>query len=191
MLVQRLTKWLTNLLARVTMRWRPARLSRAGAGHSGRPAAGSRAQQAGSWLDDARRLRPPRSALATVDPPHAQDGTPREGYGRPAERLIGRSAMPTHPLKPAGATPQNPPQPQPPKRLPAPSAPQQPVVASAPSGDGAGDGYTVDGQVRRRLMSLKYLVRIGLYNEGFPPGNLPEQYHQSVSGDDDDEGEGE
>ena len=185
MLVQRLTKWLTNLLARVTMRRHPTGLSQSGAGHSGRSAAGSRAQQAGSWLDDARRLRPPRSALATADPPHAQDGTPREGYVRPAERLIGRSAMPTHPLKPANATPQNPP--QPPKRLPAPSAPQQPAVASVPSGDRAADGATADGQAGRRLMSLKYLVRIGLYNEGFPPGTLPEQYHRSVSGDGDED----
>lgn len=188
MLVQRLTKWLTNLLARVGLRRRSASAAEARNGHSGRSAAGARTQQAGSWLDDARRLRPPRSALATADPPHAQDGASHEGFARSAERLLGRSAMPTRPLKPASAGPQSPA--QPPKRLPAPSAPQQPAVASAPSGDGAADRDT-DVQARRRMMSLKYLVRIGLYNEGFAPGNLPEQYHRSVSGEGEGEDEGE
>ena len=29
-------------------------------------------------------------------------------------------------------------------------------------------------------MSLKYLVRIGLYNEGFAPSALPEQYRRNL-----------
>ena len=181
MLVQRLTKWLTNLLARLGTRWRWGTGSGAHVSGGGRYAAGSLRQQAASWLDDARRLRPPRAALATADPPHSPDDTPPHGGPRPTDRPLGRAAIPTHPLKPATAVPQNPT--SPPKHLATPGAPQQPAVAfTAFGGHDAGE---TDVQAQRRLMSLKYLVRIGLYNEGFAPGALPEQYQRSV----DDEGE--
>jgi len=37
-----------------------------------------------------------------------------------------------------------------------------------------------DQLLRRSLMSLRHLVRLGIYNEGFATGTLPEQYLHSV-----------
>lgn len=37
----------------------------------------------------------------------------------------------------------------------------------------------------RRLMALKRLVRMGIYNEGFDPNRVPEQYLNSLGRGDD------
>ncbi len=37
-----------------------------------------------------------------------------------------------------------------------------------------------DYAARRRLMALKHLVRMGVYNEGFQRDAAPEQYRQSM-----------
>jgi hypothetical protein len=35
----------------------------------------------------------------------------------------------------------------------------------------------------RRLMALKYLVRLGIYNEGFASSSVPDQYQHSLGMD--------
>lgn len=181
MLVQRLTNWLANLLSRLTARLRTVLTSlvpgdqRLGAEASPRERRLG-TQQSGSWLDDAHRLRPRRAALATADPNRGKHAAPADP--RPAPR----SGTPTRPIIPP-APPSEEPAPTRPWVFPAHAAltpaPQQPAAAS-----GALNGDEV--QARRRLMSLKYLVRIGLYNEGFAPSDVPEQYQRSLGVDDEE-----
>ena len=181
MLVQRLTNRLANLLSRLTERLRTVLTSlvpgdqRLGAEASPRERRLG-TQQSGSWLDDAHRLRPRRAALATADPNRGKHAAPADP--RPAPR----SGTPTRPIIPP-APPSEEPAPTRPWVFPAHAAltpaPQQPAAAS-----GALNGDEV--QARRRLMSLKYLVRIGLYNEGFAPSDVPEQYQRSLGVDDEE-----
>jgi hypothetical protein len=37
-----------------------------------------------------------------------------------------------------------------------------------------------DVESRRRLLALRYLVRVGVYNEGFVAGDTPDQYQRSL-----------
>jgi hypothetical protein len=56
---------------------------------------------------------------------------------------------------------------------------------------GTGDGEMVDQnsaqlgdeETRRRLLGLKYLVRLGIYNEGFAASGTPDQYQHSLGMD--------
>ncbi|MFI5271804.1 MAG: hypothetical protein ACHQ4H_02070 [Ktedonobacterales bacterium] len=173
MLVQRLTNWLTNLVTRIAARLRGIAPLAAGEGHASNRGgdtslAASTQQSAASWLDDAHRLRPPRALLTTADQTRsARPVVPPPAPRKPAP--ADRTPTPSRPVSPA-----NPP--QEPVR-PSPVAPQQPVIAAMSFG---ADPIAGDVQARRRLMSLKYLVRIGLYNEGFAAENVPEQYQRSL-----------
>jgi hypothetical protein len=42
---------------------------------------------------------------------------------------------------------------------------------------------TATGEERRRLLGLKYLVRLGIYNEGFDSSGTPDQYQRSLGMD--------
>jgi hypothetical protein len=53
-----------------------------------------------------------------------------------------------------------------------------PGLPASPRGDATTPD--VDQHLRRRLRSLRFLVRHGVYNEGFPDGQAPEQYHFSL-----------
>lgn len=182
MLVQRLTKRLAHLLSRLMARLRAA-LSSLAPGERHLDAEASPrdgrlgTQQSGSWLDDAHRMRPRRAALATADPNRGKRATPTDP--RPAPR----SGTPTHPIIPPAPPLQDPTSARPwvfPAHAASSPGPQQPAAPpDAPSG---GD----ETQARRRLMSLKYLVRIGLYNEGFAPSDVPEQYQRSLGVDDEE-----
>jgi hypothetical protein len=137
-------------------------------------------QQPRSWLDDAHRLRPRRSPAATTEQIH----------GKPAPRREMRPGVPTRPIVPPTAPRSQQPSPVRPRQLPAhpalpaptpapastpapiPPAVPQPAAANTPDDDAA--------QTRRQLLSLRYLVRLGLYNEGFAPDEVPEQYHRSL-----------
>lgn len=184
MLVQRLMERLAKLRS-----WLAARLGAmvAALRSAGRGAASGTApregrlstQQSGSWLDDAHRLRPRRAALATADQMRGNQtasGEPRPGAPTrpivpstpPPETRLGRPwQFPAHPAPMPAPTP-------------APATP--PPAAPAPD---SREGNEV--QARRRLMSLRYLVRIGLYNEGFAPSAVPEQYQRSLGTDDEPE----
>ena len=183
MLVQRLTQRLATLRSHLAARLRAmfASLRSAGRGaatgaipHDGRLST----QQSGSWLDDAHRLRQRRStALATAD----QNRGKQTISGEP------RPAVPTRPIlpppAPATSTPPAEARPARPWQFPAhpapaPSTPPQPAAAAPTSHDGD------EAHARRRLMSLRYLVRIGLYNEGFAPSAVPEQYQRSLGTED-------
>ncbi|HEX6797602.1 MAG TPA: hypothetical protein VF116_07805 [Ktedonobacterales bacterium] len=184
MLVQRLTKRLANLLSRLATRLRAALTSLAPGerklGAEASPRDGRmNTQQSGSWLDDAHRLRPRRTALATADPNRRKHAAPADP--RPAPR----SGTPTRPIVPPTPPTQDPTYARPwvfPAHAASTPAPQQPAAASGALG---GD----EAQARRRLMSLKYLVRIGLYNEGFAPTDVPEQYQRSLGVDGEEYGE--
>ena len=184
MLVQRLTKRLANLLSRLTARLRAALTSLAPGerrlGAEASPRDGRLGtQQSGSWLDDAHRLRPRRAALATADPNRGKHAAPADP--RPAPR----SGTPTRPIIPP-APPSEEPRPTRPWVFPAHAAstPAQQQQQPPPAAFGALGGD--EAQARRRLMSLKYLVRIGLYNEGFAPSDVPEQYQRSLGVDDEE-----
>jgi hypothetical protein len=49
-----------------------------------------------------------------------------------------------------------------------------------PAGTGNHPGSNESG---RRLMALKYLVRLGIYNEGFANSSVPDQYQHSLGMD--------
>lgn len=137
---------------------------------------------AASWLDDSRRLRPRPSPLAKLDQqwsPHtagsARQPVPTPPPGgratpiRPAsEQPPAEAARPQH-IEPVT-------QPLPPR---APSRPDQRLPVPTGSTD------LSDQILYRRLMGLKRLVRLGIYNEGFAPTSVPEQYRHSLGYEDD------
>ncbi len=60
--------------------------------------------------------------------------------------------------------------------------------AVSPSNDaaalpGGADEGAAAGEERRRLLGLKYLVRLGIYNEGFDASTTPDQYQRSLGMD--------
>lgn len=147
----------------------------------GGPGAGA-TTSTGSWLDDSRRLRPHPSPLARLDQQwntRAAGGSARQPI--PTQPHSSRAA----PIRPAAdqppteaTTPQIGPVTQP---LP-PRPPTRPDERSSVSFGPAG---TSDQILHRRLMGLKRLVRLGIYNEGFDPTSIPEQYHFSLGHEDD------
>lgn len=119
-----------------------------------------------NWLEDGRRLRG-RPA-------------PRPAPARPANEVLrqvlrdphwtsafeaGRLARPLHPLHPLEERTT-----LEPLRL-------SPHLSAAPS-DSAREAANGEDMVeeQRRLLLIRELVRRGLYNEGFKPGHIPEQY---------------
>jgi hypothetical protein len=138
-----------------------------------------------SWLAAARRLRPPRAV------PMTQIGSARERVtpARRASSEDGREQVAAGRARPQEPAPGAPP----PARgeaaahsQPAQPAPQsQPLRAepTLPELERTSEEYAL----RRRLVSFKQLVRMGVYNEGFRRDAVPEQYARSL--DLEDEGQ--
>ena len=192
MFVQRLTHWLRRFFTS-----RSARAQIAQAPHSnnsavmsgcvaGQRSAGQHAAPAssGSWLADGRMLRP---RPATQEPQRPVRGiTPRQ---QPAEQQQSqpRRTMPSRPVPAHPAAEALPPDVVV-ARTPSsqPSQPIQPVRLTPASLDAQDDTSGVSDQVLyRRLMSLKRLVRLGIYGEGFDADSVPEQYLHSLGRDED------
>jgi hypothetical protein len=45
------------------------------------------------------------------------------------------------------------------------------------------DDQPASDESARRMMALKYLVRLGIYNEGFASSSVPDQYQHSLGMD--------
>lgn len=201
MVVHRVAQWLKALLSsrtshsRVTADVRgPLPMEPAAAARSATASSTAEAPRALNWLAASRRLRPQR----TISIPATQaagKATAKGGSGREQVAAACQRPQPTEELpkrteaveKPQGHSPAAP-KSQPLRREPPHArpheSPQQPVPAAPPEGE--------EYAQRRRLMSLKHLVRMGVYNEGFRQHEAPEQYRQSMGlGDDqaDDLGE--
>jgi hypothetical protein len=119
------------------------------------------------WLDDTRRMRPRSS---TTDGWAARDGQNRSTRSgrpnsiplaslRPQDRALGRPNS-THEIS---------------VPTPRPEFPTMPPAGTKdqPASDESG----------RRMMALKYLVRLGIYNEGFTSSSVPDQYQHSLGMD--------
>lgn len=177
MFVQRLQRWLRRIAASlfhphahdVLPPERTAVLSASLRGETGASGVSSGA----SWLDDGRRLRPRPSPPAKLDQRwNARLIPPRQ----PVPTQPQASRAPT--IRPAAEQPKA----ETPRKKPAEPAQSGELihpVSGSPS-------PAMDGQIEyRRLMALKRLVRLGIYNEGFDPSRVPEQYLQSLGREDD------
>ena len=175
MFLQRLTQWFTNLFSRIASHLRDAVTADA----EREPVMSAHSFPTSdtftpadyllppNWLEDARRMRPQLLA------PDAAQRRPLEKPEKPQTpgkpRSTGANGEPAH----VGAT-------QPPQ-TPRSTPPSQPTrTASTSPADAAQHDTLDDLLLRRRLMSLKHLVRLGIYNEGFHSERTPEQYHRSL-----------
>lgn len=217
MFVQRLRNWLRRVFATLTTRTRAAQplhsdTSAVMSGCATGQHAGARntAGTTGSWLDDGRGLRPRPITQSTPEPRWTIRGVAQRQ--RPADqpaqqrRSVPSRPVPAHPAAEPAATdttsttsprPQPPESTQPPHPMPpAHSARLTPASLGSPDAHGgdasdasdASDGGIHDQALYRRLMSLKRLVRLGIYGEGFDPRNIPDQYLHSLGRDDDLDG---
>jgi hypothetical protein len=121
------------------------------------------------WLDDSRRLRArpstrSRPALAQVTreqlrqiftDPRWASAYDAARSSRPPRPPAGGEGRPTHSAGEAVDS--------------RPAVPSRPAAASEDAG-------THEARARRRLVFIRDLVRRGIYNEGFGPAQLPEQY---------------
>lgn len=192
----------------------PAVMSGCAAGQ--RASGRNTASTTGSWLDDGRGLRPRPITQSTPEPRWTiRSVTPRQqSADQPAQhrRSAPSRPVPAHPA--AETTPvdtsmdtsldtsldTSSPRPQPPEpkqpMLPAPPVPPAQPARLTPASLGSPDAHGVDAgdsgirdqALYRRLMSLKRLVRLGIYGEGFDPRNVPDQYLHSLGRDGDFEG---
>jgi hypothetical protein len=123
----------------------------------------------GNWLEDGRRLRAhiasafiapqdePRRADVRAERPRVASGPNRRGAEAP-------SALPqTAPLVPPGTV----------------ATPASPTAF----GDKSLEEIEAMDADQRKLIFLGYLVRQGIYNEGFKAAELPEQYQRSQGRD--------
>lgn len=191
MTVRRLTQWTKLLCSRVAARLRLTRHSE----HERQPAATGPISVRVSpdnlwsgvavthWLDDARRMRP-RRILSIPLSQGTHDDSPGERPHRPLtdpEALRSASSVNSMPLSTDGSS-----------RVTAREAqPLRPetshdVLPVAPE-PAATEAEGMDETLRRRLRSLQFLVRHGIYNEGFARNTLPEQYRRSAGMDDAEE----
>lgn len=127
-----------------------------------------------NWLEDARRLRPQLLAPDTTPQRRPMEKRPLEKPEK--QQLSGQSLTAgTNGQTARVGTP-------PPMQPPRPAPPSQPAraIPVSPAEAAAQHNALDDALLRRRLMSLKHLVRLGVYNEGFSSGRTPEQYHHSL-----------
>lgn len=194
MTVRRLTQWTKQFCMRVAARLRlaapPAPEREPILSHSASARLGAAPTFAGPitathWLDDARRMRPRRVRSIPLALP-TSDEKPQEKPLRPhLDPTILRSPSPVSssnstPLPMERET-------RPASRETQPHRPEPAHEVAPPAEEPEADDYSIDDKLRRRLRSLQFLVRHGVYNEGFAHGSLPEQYRHSAGLDDDEE----
>jgi hypothetical protein len=121
------------------------------------------------WLDDTRRMRPHLTST--------EEWTMQDRHIRPtrSQRPDTTPITSSRPLDRAGEQ----------RERSLPTQPQPMPFAVSPSEDAAPPPSTIDedspaGEERRKLMGLKYLVRLGIYNEGFDASSTPDQYQRSL-----------
>lgn len=191
MIVRRLTQWTKQFCSRIAARLRgatqqpqperePVLSGSAGARLAGSPSVAA-SITATHWLDDARRMRPRRVRSIPLPQP-ATGETPQETPTRMSlDTTSVRAPSPNSaPLPTDRTTRSTSREPQP--HRPEPTHEATPV-AERPETDASG----IDEKLRRRLRSLQFLVRHGVYNEGFARNSLPEQYRRSAGLADDEE----
>lgn len=135
-----------------------------------------------SWLDDARKLRPARPAppttvtlsrAALLRPMRFVADASRAAY-RETGPTLGESGAPARQTQPLAHAPMPEPAPAQPE-LPVPDieTPDIDFLAASPE---ALANLTPE---QRMLLRIRYLVRKGVYNEGFR-ANIPQQYRHSL-----------
>jgi hypothetical protein len=173
MIMHRFAQWLTKLLSPIRSRRRTAPVARhepvLSGVHTPAPApAGSAATfPTTHWLAAGRRLRPSRTT-PTLRPPTSRPATSSRfissaGPGR--EHVVVSRPRPDV-IEPGGQI--QPVQPSPPTQ------PLRPKSASPAHGSGR-----EEHAFRQRLLSLKRLVQLGVYDEGFQKDAMPDQYRHS------------
>lgn len=197
MFVQRLTSWLRRMFASLSSPTRSAQPLRSddSAVMSG-CATGQRARgqdaaagASGSWLADGRTLRPRPTTQNVQESRRPARGVsprpqPAADLSGPPRRAAPSRPVPAHPAADAVPPEITPARAQPPQPAP-PSRPIQPVRLTPASLEPQQEEADISDQaLYRRLMSLKRLVRLGIYGEGFDAPNVPEQYLHSLGRDD-------
>ena len=126
----------------------------------------------GNWLEDGRRLRV-RLASAFTTPQDEQRRTDARAQGAERQRVI------SSPNRRSAETPVALPQTAP---LIPPGAALEPASPTSFS-DASLEEIEAMDEGQRKLIFLSYLVRQGIYNEGFKGADVPEQYRRSQGRD--------
>jgi hypothetical protein len=187
MIVRRLTAWVREFSSQLAARLRRDPLTQrdrepvlAGSLKASATAPGSSlgGVTATHWLDDARRMRPRRVRSIPLPQPKPSEAA-GERLHRPhvdSEPLRSASSVNSTPLSTDAAACAT--------TFETPAARQEtPREVAAGQDDAPATGADLDDTLRRRLRSLQFLVRHGIYNEGFADGTLPEQYRHSRGAD--------
>lgn len=179
MIVVRLRSWLLRLFAplaaAVRMRSPLPVASRAPAGESPLVAASAAARPyraglaSGTWLEDARRLRVrPATRIGSAAPSREHihqilhDPHWAAAYNASQAEHLPRTAPAVEPRETERHVRRGEPISRP--------------LASSAQPDDHESPTTASLRERRRLVYVRELVRRGIYNEGFTPGTLPDQY---------------
>jgi hypothetical protein len=126
----------------------------------------------GNWLEDGRRLRV-RLASAFTAPQDEQRRTDVRAQGSERQRVI------SSPNRRSAETPVALPQTAP---LIPPGTALEPASPTSFS-DASLEEIEAMDESQRKLIFLSYLVRQGIYNEGFKGADIPEQYRRSQGRD--------
>jgi hypothetical protein len=131
------------------------------------PATAARLHGAGlassHWLDDSRRMRPSRPPLLPSPSREHLRQILRDPRWAAVFDLSQSSRMPRAPQVAQQAIE---------------SAPSRPLATPIPPSSEP----SLSDEERRRLVFLRQMVRRGVYNEGFAPAQLPEQYRPPTTG---------
>ena len=134
----------------------------------------------GHWLDDNRRLRPqltpsPEGWMARDHQAQMSRGRWPDSSKVTSSRSLDGTDEHGRPMYEQSA--------------PTTASPQEESASLLPIEPGNGDRVEEnseplgDEETRRRLLGLKYLVRLGIYNEGFAASGTPDQYQHSLGMD--------
>jgi hypothetical protein len=134
----------------------------------------------GHWLDDNRRIRPQLT-------PSPEGWVARDRQARMSRSLRPDSSSFTSSRSLDGADEHSRPAYE--QSAPTTASPKEESASLLPLEPGNGDRVEEnsarldDEETRRRLLGLKYLVRLGIYNEGFAASGTPDQYQHSLGMD--------
>ena len=186
MVIYRLKRWLSKLRSSLMASLRSNPESRFTSPYSGHAMATTTGRDtthdagtsgsATSWLDDSRRMRPLMRSRPTLAhrPPKAPSHPPLADQPKrnpPAAKmpLTPRSDEADPSIMPIG--------------VPAPEGKASADDVSGKDQRVSPYGGINDRLLRQRLMALRRLVRMGIYNEGFDAHKLPTQYFYSTGRD--------